>query len=82
MCIRDSFRRTTYSFKRLSQGEAAAVRAERVRLHTVKPSESAADIAERMSVESAKLEHLLVINGLTSAREVEPGDVVKIITDE
>ncbi len=78
----ESFRRTTYSFKRLSQGEAAAVRAERVRLHTVKPGESAADIAERMSVESAKLEHLLVINGLSSARELEPGDVVKIITDD
>jgi predicted Zn-dependent protease len=78
----DPFRRTTYSFRRLSKREAAAVKPQRIRLHTVKSGESAADIAERMSVESARLEHLLVLNGLSSAREVKAGDVLKIIAED
>jgi predicted Zn-dependent protease len=78
----EPFRRTTYSFQRLSKREAAAVKPQRIRLHTVRPGESAADIAEHMSVESARLEHLLVLNGLSSGREVKPGDVMKIISDD
>jgi predicted Zn-dependent protease len=66
----------------LSKREAAAVKPQRIRLHTVRPGESAADIAEHMSVESARLEHLLVLNGLSSGREVKPGDVMKIISDD
>jgi predicted Zn-dependent protease len=78
----EPFRRTTYSFRRLSKREANAIKPLRVDLHTVKSGESAADIAARMPLESARLEHLLVLNGYSSAKEIKAGDVLKVVTED
>jgi len=78
----EPFRRTTYSFRRLSKREANAIKPLRVDLHTVKSGESAADIAARMPLESARLEHLLVLNGYSSANEIKAGDVLKVVTED
>ena len=76
------FRRTTYSFRKLSAKEAQAIKPLRIRLHEVKPGESAADIAARMPFTELKLKRLLVLNGLTSSDQVKPGDLLKVVAAE
>ena len=74
------FRRTTYSFHKLSSKEAARIKPVRIRLHEVQPGESAADIAARMPFEELKLKRLLVLNGLTDPSQVRAGDVLKVVS--
>ena len=79
--LSEGLRRTTYSFRRLSSGEAAAIKPHRLRLHRVRPGETPASVARRMVVESNRLERFLVLNGLNENSPIRPGQVVKIVTE-
>ncbi len=79
--LSEELRRTTYSFRRLSQSEAAAIKPRRLRLYTVRPGDTSSRISRRMSVEGDRLKHFLVLNGLSRSDPILPGQVVKIVTE-
>ena len=74
-----ALRESTYSFRRLSQSEAAAVQPLRVRVVTVQPGDTIQDLAARMPFESFRLERFMALNGLTSGQPLRPGRQAKII---
>ena len=74
------FRRTTYSFRRLSAGEAAALKPLRVSIITVRKGDTQESLARRMAVEDYPLERFRVLNGLHAADELTPGRRVKLVS--
>ncbi len=72
-------RRTTYSFRRLSEGESAGIRPQRLRILTA-AGESVATLARRMDFDEYREERFRVLNGLAPNEEVRPGERVKIVT--
>ncbi len=79
--LSEDLRRTTYSVRRLSQSEAAAIKPRRLRLYNVRPGDTASGIARRMSVEGDRLKRFLVLNGLDEKDPILPGQTVKIVTE-
>ena len=77
--LSEGYRRTTYSFRKLSAGEAAEFKPLRLRIHKVQAGETPASIAERMPFDSFQLERFLVLNGLAPNAALSPGQEVKTI---
>lgn len=76
------FRRTTYSFRRLSESEAAAIRPLRIRIHRVRAGDTVASLARRMADKDGySLDRFLVINGLDKNARLRPGQRVKLVEE-
>ena len=76
------FLRTAKSFHELSPQEKASLKPKRLRLHRVASGETAWKIAARMPYDDYNIERLMVLNGLSSAVTLAPGDTLKIVTEE
>ncbi len=76
-----ALKETTYSFRKLSVPEAAALKAFRLSIHKVQPGESAAAIAERMPFEDYRLRRFLVLNGLSEGQPLPAGRKVKLVVE-
>jgi predicted Zn-dependent protease len=74
-------RETTYSFRRLSAAEAARLKPQRLRIHDVRPGETAARIAARMPFDDHHLRRFLVLNGLDRDRSFPVGHRVKTVIE-
>mgnify|MGYP000868156897 CR=1 FL=1 len=68
------------SVRRLTDREAAAVRAREVDVVTVRRGDTLQSLSARMAYPSLQLERFLVLNGLTSTSTLTPGQKVKIVT--
>jgi predicted Zn-dependent protease len=79
--LSEGLRRTTYSFRRLSPREAAAIRPLRLRLYRVRPGDTPSSIAQAMAFEDYRLQRFLVLNGLIETSPLRPGQIVKIVTE-
>ncbi|MBL8699456.1 MAG: M48 family metalloprotease [Alphaproteobacteria bacterium] len=77
----DAFRATTYSFDQLTPQQAAAERPFRIRLARVGASDSQESIARRMAPSDLPLRRFQVLNGLKPQDRLQPGQIVKIITE-
>ncbi len=75
------FRRTTYSFRRLSGREAAALKPYRIRIVRVGPGETAETLARRMAMPDHKLLRFRVLNALDEGENPAPGSRVKIVVE-
>ena len=75
------FRRTTYSFKRLSASEARSVRPLRLKVVTVEEGDTSESLSRQMPFGSYRLERFLAMNGLGKGQPLIPGQPVKIIVD-
>ncbi len=75
------FRETTYSFRKLSAAEAAAVKPWRLVLHKVRRGETAGTLAERMPFPDHRLERFQVLNGLEDNSPLPAGRTVKLIVE-
>lgn len=75
------FRETTYSFRKLSDAEAAALQPRRVRIYEVEAGDTPATIAARMPFGEENLQRFLVLNGMTEATRLAPGQRVKIVVE-
>ena len=73
--------RMVMSFRRLSAAEASAIKPDRIRIVTVRPGQSAADLAARMSLPDFKEERFRVLNGLRPGDGLAPGMRVKIVSE-
>jgi len=75
------FREATYSFRKLSDAEAAALKPRRIDIYEVKAGDSPAKIAARMPFAEENLTRFLVLNGFTETTTLAPGQRVKIVTE-
>ena len=73
------FRRTTYSFRHITKAEADAIKPLRIKVVTVKPSDTVASLSEGFPFELHKQDWFRVLNGLGLDDEVKPGKLVKVI---
>jgi predicted Zn-dependent protease len=73
-------KRTVYSFRPLTEAEAAAVEPLRVHVVTVKPGDTPRSLAANMWFSDHRLEHFLVLNQIGPETPLKPGQEVKIVT--
>ena len=76
-----AFERTAYSFRRISERDAASVRPLRVRVVTARPGDTLETFVRQMQVDRLPREELIVLNGMPNEYQIKPGDQVKIVTD-
>lgn len=77
----EAFRRTTYSFRSISQSEANSVRPKRLETYRVRRGETATSISRRMPPEKYPLERFLILNGRYPDDPLREGEVVKVIAE-
>lgn len=76
----EDLRRVTYSFRPLSEAEAKAVKALKLRVLTVNPGDTPEKLANMMPLESFKLDWFVALNGLAQGEALTPGQKIKIVT--
>ncbi|MBL8659684.1 MAG: M48 family metalloprotease [Rhodospirillales bacterium] len=77
--LREGLERTTYSFRRLSPDEAAAIKPLRISVVTVASGDTQQSLAMRMAT-PLPLETFRVLNGLSASDGLKPGQKVKLVT--
>lgn len=77
----EDYRRTTFSFRRLSAAEAAVLKPLRLRVIRVRAGDTPESLARSMAVEDFALERFRVLNGLRPGERLAPGRRVKIISE-
>ncbi|NVK19850.1 MAG: M48 family metalloprotease [Methylocystaceae bacterium] len=73
------FRKTTYSFRRLSTREAQRITGLHIDLHRVSSGETVASIAQRMKVEKMQQDWFKVLNQDTLQDGLQAGETVKLV---
>lgn len=73
-------RRTTYSFRRLSRGEASRLRPLVLRIVTVQRGDTVESLARRLPYSDYKLERFEVLNGISRNDRLRRGQKLKMIT--
>lgn len=67
------------SVRRLTASEAAAIRARRIDVVTVRSGDTAASLSARMAYPNYKLERFQTLNALTNDARLTPGQKVKLV---
>lgn len=67
------------SLRRISPAEAASIRPRVIQIATVRPGDTIHSLAARMAYRDFQLDRFLVLNGLTTASRLAPGQKVKLI---
>ncbi|MBB4285502.1 M48 family metalloprotease [Roseospira goensis] len=73
------FRETTYSLARLSPAEAAAIRARRLDVRTVRPGETVAALAQGLPYGRFNEAWFRLLNDMAAGAPVRPGQTVKVV---
>ncbi len=77
--LTDGLRTMTYSFKKLSDAEAAKLKPLRISVVTIKRGDTLTSLASRMDYDDFQLERFLALNGLSENAVLKAGDKVKIV---
>lgn len=80
--LSEPFRRTTHSFRMLSEAEAAQLRPLRLRVVRVGAGDTVASLAARMPFGEFREERFRVLNGLDEGDRLTAGQRVKIVMEE
>ena len=75
------FRRATYSFRRISETEAAAIQPLRIKVVPVKPGDTATSLAAGFPFERFRLRWFETLNGQRPGQRLTPGAKVKIVVE-
>ncbi len=67
------------SLRKISPGEAAAIRPRVIEVVTVRPGDTVQSLASRMAYRDFKLDRFLSINGLAATSPLPPGQKVKLV---
>ncbi|MFN4284227.1 MAG: M48 family metalloprotease [Alphaproteobacteria bacterium] len=79
--LNEALRTTTYSFKKLTAQEAAAIQPQRVQVVRVRAGDTVDSLAARMAFNERKTERFRVLNGLAANEGVRAGQLVKIVVE-
>ena len=74
-------RQATYSFRRLSEAEASALKPQRVRVVTVGPGEDIASLAALTTFADYPADRLSILNGLAGGESPAPGGLFKLVRE-
>jgi predicted Zn-dependent protease len=77
--LAEELQRTTYSLRRLSEQEAAALKGRHIRVVEIRAGDSVESLAQRMVGQDHPNERFRVLNALEPATALRPGEKVKII---
>ncbi len=75
------FRRTTYSFRQLSEDEIAAIHPLRIRFKTVGEGDNAEKLAATMPMEKFNLQWFELLNNIKAGDVLKPGSQVRVIIE-
>jgi predicted Zn-dependent protease len=75
----EEFKRSTYSFHRLSEAEKSAVRPLRVKVVAAKPGDTVEKLAARLPFDRFQLERFQALNGLHPGDVLKPGQPIKLV---
>jgi predicted Zn-dependent protease len=75
------FAKTTASFRVLTPAEAAALKARRVEVITVKSTDTVGGLARQLPFEDYKLERFRILNSLGPGSRLDPGQQLKQIVE-
>ncbi|MCA8928402.1 MAG: M48 family metalloprotease [Alphaproteobacteria bacterium] len=73
------FRETTYSLRSLSAAEAARLKPDRIRIHTVRRGETFEGLARQTPFTRLAAEHLRVLNGYAPGQQPQAGVRIKLV---
>lgn len=73
--------RTTYSFRKLTASEADAIKPLRIRVVMAETNDTADKLAQRMATDRFQREWFEALNGLPPGGQVQPGRLVKIVSE-
>jgi predicted Zn-dependent protease len=73
------FRRATFSFRRISSAEAAAIQPLRIKVIGVRPGDTPQSLAAEFPFEGFRLGWFETLNGLGPGQKLQPGTRVKIV---
>ena len=79
--LSEGLRRTTYSFRKLTDAEARELKPQRIRVVTVAAGDTVESLARRMAIEDHQVERFRVLNGLAEGETVRPGQRVKLVAE-
>ncbi len=79
--LAEDLRKTTYSFRKLNDGDIATIKPLRVRVHMVRSGETLQSLAARSPFESYALPRLQVLNGLRPDSKLQLGQKIKIVAE-
>jgi predicted Zn-dependent protease len=68
------------SLSRLTDQEAAGIKARKVHLVKVRAGDTSASLAQQMAYPDHQLERFLVLNGFTAGQALTPGTTAKLVT--
>tara|TARA_R110002072_G_scaffold19040_4_gene70539 strand:- start:2074 stop:3609 length:1536 start_codon:yes stop_codon:yes gene_type:complete len=74
-------RRTSYSFKKLTAAQAAALTPYRIKIRTADDSTSLSAEAQMLPFSDHQEDRFRVLNGLDSAKDLQPGQLFKTIVE-
>ena len=77
--LSEPFRRTTYSFRRLTPAQANALRPKRMQVLRVAPSDTIAGLSARMAFDAFQTERFVTLNGLDGPRPLSTRNRVKLV---
>ena len=79
--MQEPLQRMSYSFRKLSAAQAAALKPLRVRVIKVKSGDTVAGLARRMAQSGDREARFRVLNGLGPKDQLQAGQLVKIVTE-
>jgi len=77
--LSEELQRTTYSFRRISEQEAATLRPLTIKLITVSSHDTVSSLARRLPFGDYNEQWFRVLNGLTGDAKIQPGQRVKTV---
>ena len=80
--LSEGLKRTTYSFRRISEAEAAKIKPYRLKILTVAEGDTVQSLAAKLPYTDLQLERFRVLNGLGPNDRLAPGTLVKTIVAE
>ena len=79
--LNEEFRRTTYSFRRISKTEAAAIKPLKIRVITVAKGDTADTLADAMPFEKYRRRWFATLNRQRLEDGLQPGVKVKTVSE-
>ncbi len=79
--LNEGFRRTTYSFHRLSPTQASAIRPLKINVIPIQPGDTVVSLADQMPFEKYKREWFRLLNALDVGDKLTVGQKIKIVAE-
>ena len=77
----EEFRRSTYSFRRLTKAEARAIQPLRLKVITARPGDTIASVAKNFPFPSFQREWFRLLNSMKIGQQITPGERIKVVTE-